>query len=81
MWFLITTDQDGQKMLCSEVLQFFLEENEAVDDDVEEEVSKYDDHISDSDFEEEDEIEHQLVPKRRRAPGPARQRKARMWYS
>jgi len=49
------------------------------DDDVEEEVSEREDHISessesDSDFEEEDEIEHQLVTKKRRATGPAGQR-------
>ena len=47
---------------------------------VEEEVSECEDHLSDYDFEEEDEIEHQLVTKQRRAPGPARQRKARVWY-
>ena len=44
------------------------------------EVSECEDHISNSDFEEENEIEHQPVPKQRRAPGPALQRKARMWY-
>ena len=48
------------------------------DDDVEEEVSEREDHISessesDSDF-EEDEIEHQLVTNKRRATGPAGQR-------
>ena len=55
-----------------------LEERKPFDDDVEEgeEVSEYEDHISensesDSDFEEEDEIEYQLVAKKRRAPGPA----------
>ncbi|XP_034040753.1 piggyBac transposable element-derived protein 5-like [Thalassophryne amazonica] len=55
------------------------------DDDVEgedlkEEVSEFEDHISensesDSDSEEDDEIEHQ-VPKRRRATGPGRQQPA-----
>ena len=44
-------------------LQLVLEEREAFDDDVEEEVSECEDHVSDCDFEEEDEIEHQLVPK------------------
>jgi len=43
-----------------------------------EDVSECEDHISensksDSDFEEEDEIEHQLVTKKRRATGPAGQ--------
>ena len=66
------------------------EEREAFDDDVEEEVSECEDHLSNSDFEEKDEIELQLVPKQRRAPGPACQqpasgsacqRKARIWYS
>ena len=58
---------------------------EASDGDIEEEVSEYEDHISensesDSNSEEEDEVEHQ--PKRRRAalqqpaPGPARQQPA-----
>ena len=51
------------------------------DDDVEEEeeASECEDHISensesDSDFEEEDEIKHQLVTKTRWATGPAGQR-------
>ena len=57
-----------------------LEEREP-DDDVEEEeeVSEFEDHISensesDSDFEKENEIEHQLVTKKRRATRPAGQR-------
>ena len=55
-----------------------LEEREPFDDDVEEEeeVSECEDHISensesDSDFEEKDEIEHQLDTKKRQATGPA----------
>lgn len=61
-------------------LQLILEEREAFgdDNDVEEEVSEYEDHISEnsdsnSDFEEADAIEHQLVPKQRRATRPAHQ--------
>ena len=71
----------AKRFSAQRALPLIWEEREAFDDDVEEEVSECEHHISDSDFEEEDEIEHQLVPKRRRAPGPARQRKARMWYS
>lgn len=60
VWFLISTDQDGQR-----ALQIILEEGETFDDG---EVSECADHIdenseSDTDFEEEDEIEHQLVSK------------------
>ncbi|XP_071390069.1 piggyBac transposable element-derived protein 4-like [Centroberyx affinis] len=71
----------AKRFSAQRALQLILEEREAFDDDVEEEVSECEDHISensesDSDFEEEDEIEHQLVPKRRRAPGPARQQPA-----
>ena len=53
-------------------LQLIWEEREAFDDDVEEEVSEFENHISNNDFEEEDEIEHQPIPKQRRATGPAR---------
>lgn len=53
-------------------LQLILEEREFSDDDVEEEVSECEDHISentesDSDFEAEHEVDHQLVPKQRQA--------------
>eukprot|EP00066_Takifugu_rubripes_P014261 XP_011603527.1 PREDICTED: piggyBac transposable element-derived protein 4-like [Takifugu rubripes] len=59
-------------------LESILEDREVLGDDVEEEVSEFEDHISensesDSDSEEDDEIEHQPVPKQRRAPGPGRQ--------
>lgn len=46
------------RLSVERALQLILEEREASDDDVEEEISE-----SDSDFEEEDEVEHQLVPK------------------
>ena len=55
----------AKRFSAQRALQLIWEEREAFDDDVEEEVSECEDHISDSDFEEEDEIEHQLVPKRR----------------
>lgn len=69
------------KILSAARALLILEERGASDDDVEEEVSEYEDHIfenseSDSDFEEEDEIEHHLVTKQRwvphqqPAPGP-----------
>lgn len=63
-----------------------LEEREVFDDDVEgedseEEVSEFEDHISensesDSDSEQDDEIEHQPVPKQRGTTGPGRQQLA-----
>ena len=80
----------AKRCSAQRTLQLILEEREASDDDVEEEASECEDHIFDNDFEEEDEIEHELVPKWRRATGlacqqpasgPTRQRKARMWYS
>ena len=49
-----------------------VEEREAFHDDVEEEVSKCEDHISDSDFEEEDEIEDRLVKKRSPRTSPSK---------
>lgn len=69
----------AKRFSAQRALQLILEESEAFD--VEEEVSECEDHISensesDSDFEGEDEIEHQLVPKRRRVTGPACQQPA-----
>lgn len=58
------------KILSAErTLHLILEEREAADD-VKEDVSEYEDHISqnsksDSDFEEENEVEHHLEPKQR----------------
>uniref|UniRef100_A0A669C9C5 PiggyBac transposable element-derived protein domain-containing protein n=1 Tax=Oreochromis niloticus TaxID=8128 RepID=A0A669C9C5_ORENI len=77
----------AKRLSAAQALQLILEERGASDDDVEEEVSEYEDHISensesDSDFEEEDEVEHHLITKRRRvprqqpAPEPARQQPA-----
>ncbi|KAL3969261.1 leucine-rich repeat-containing G protein-coupled receptor 6 [Sarotherodon galilaeus] len=77
----------AKRLSAAQALQLILEERGASDDDVEEEVSEYEDHISensesDSDFEEEDEVEHHLITKRRRvpcqqpAPGPAHQQPA-----
>lgn len=71
----------AKRFSAERALELILEEREASDDDVEEEVSECEDHISensesDSDFEEEDEVEQQFVPKRRK-----KERKARMWYS
>ncbi|XP_069008593.1 LOW QUALITY PROTEIN: piggyBac transposable element-derived protein 4-like [Embiotoca jacksoni] len=62
----------AKRLSAQGALHLILEGREALDEDVEEEFSECEDHISeksksDSDFEEEDEIEHQLVPKQRRA--------------
>ena len=67
-----------KRFSAERALELIFEERED-DDEVDEEVSEYEDHISetsesDIDFEEEDEIEHQ--PKRRWATGPAHQQPA-----
>ena len=58
----------ANRFSAQSTMQSVLEEREAFDDDdddddVEEEASECEDHISDYDFEEEDEIEYQLAPK------------------
>ena len=60
----------ANRFSAQSTMQLVLEEREAFDDDdddddedVEEEASECEDHISDCDFEEEDEIEYQLAPK------------------
>ena len=63
----------AKRFSAQRALQMILEESEPFDDDdveEEEEASECEDHISensesDSDFEEEDAIEHQLVTKKR----------------
>ena len=54
----------AKRFSAERALQLILEEAEASDGDIEEEVSEYEDHISensesDSNSEEEDEVEHQ----------------------
>ena len=56
----------AKRFSAERALQLILEETEASDGDIEEEVSEYEDHISensesDSNSEEEDEVEHQQV--------------------
>ena len=66
----------AKRFSAERALELIFEERED-DEEVDEEVSEDEDHISensDIDFEEEDEIEHQ--PKRRRATGPAHQQPA-----
>lgn len=73
----------AKRYSAQRALKLILEKKEGFDDDVdgedsEQEVSEFEDHISensesDNDSEEDDEIEQQPVPKQRRATGPSSQ--------
>ncbi|KAL6470594.1 hypothetical protein MHYP_G00217130 [Metynnis hypsauchen] len=66
----------AKRFTVQSALQLILEETEGFHSDAEEEVSEYEDHISensesDSKFEEKD--QHKSAPKHKRASGPAHQ--------